>query len=102
MSLFKYFEPVKDKAKGRCSHESSIALSLSNKDENGISREELITVSEELQDIDDNSKTATSSKRTVYKDVDKTKIAIDILVKMETLKLYQSLKVTSLNLMKAQ
>ena len=43
MSLFKYFEPVKDKAKGKCSDASSIALSLPNKDKNGISREELIT-----------------------------------------------------------
>ena len=49
MSLFKYFEPVKDKAKVKCSDTSSIALSLSNKDKNRISREELITISEELQ-----------------------------------------------------
>ena len=58
------------KAKGKCSDASSIALSLPNKDKNGISREELITVSEELQDIGDNNKTATSSK-----DVDEIRIA---------------------------
>ena len=63
--LFKYFEPVKDKAKGKCSHASLIALSLSNKEKNGISREESITISEELRDIDDNNKTATSSKGAV-------------------------------------
>ena len=39
------------------------------------SREELITISEELQDIDDNNKTTTSSKRAVYKDLDKIRIA---------------------------
>ena len=66
--LFKYFEPVKDKAKGKCSDAGSIALSLSNK-------EELITISEELRDIDDNNKTATSSKGAAYKDVDKIRIA---------------------------
>ena len=59
MSLLKYFEPIKDKAQGKYSDASSIALSLSNKDKNGISREELIAISEELQDIDDNNKTAT-------------------------------------------
>ena len=47
---------------------------LSNKDKNGISREELKTISEELQNIDKNNKTA-SSKRAVYKDVDKIEIA---------------------------
>ena len=36
--LFKYFEPVKDKAKSKCSDERSIALSLSNKDKNRVSR----------------------------------------------------------------
>ena len=75
MSLFKYFGPVKDKANGKCSDASSIALSLSNKDKNGISREKLITISEELLDIDDNNKTAKSSKRAVCKDVDKIRIA---------------------------
>ena len=75
ISLFKYFEPVKNKAEGKCSDASSIVLSLSNKDKNGISREELITISEELQDIVDNNKTATSSKRAIYKDVDKIRIA---------------------------
>ena len=75
MSLFKYFEPVNNKAKGKCSDESSIALSLLNKDKNGISKEELITISKELQDIDENNKTATSSKQAVYKDVDKIRIA---------------------------
>ena len=99
--MFKYFEPVKDKTKGKCSDASSITLSLSNKDKNGISREELKTISEELQDIDKNNKTVTSSKRAVYKDVDKIRIA-RYACEMETLKLYQSLKVTSLNLMKAQ
>ena len=39
------------------------------------SREELITISEELQDIDDNNKTTTSSKRAVYKDLDKIRVA---------------------------
>ena len=73
MSLSKYFEPVKDKAKGKFSDASSIALTLSNKDESGISREELITVSKELQDINDN-KTATSHLA-VHKDVDKIRIA---------------------------
>ena len=72
MSLYKYFEPVKDKTEGKCSDASSITLS--NKDKNGISREELKTISEELQNIDKNNKTA-SSKRAVYKDVDKIKIA---------------------------
>ena len=72
--MFKYFEPVKDKTKGKCSDASSITLSLSNKDKNGISREELKTISEELQNIDKNNKTA-SSKRAVYKDVDKIEIA---------------------------
>ena len=62
-----------------------------------MSREKLITISEKLRDIDDNNKTAASSKRAVYKDLE----LLDMLVKMETLKLYQSLKVTSLNLMKA-
>ena len=101
MSLFKYFEPVKNKAKGKCSEASSIALSLSNKDKNGISREELITISEELQDIDDNNKTTTWSKQAVYKDVVKLEL-LDMLVQIETLKLYQSLKVTSINFIKAQ
>ena len=73
--MFKYFEPVKDKTKGKCSDASSITLSLSNKDKNGISREELKTISEELQDIDKNNKTVTSSKRAVYKDVDKIRFA---------------------------
>ena len=97
ISLFKYFEPVKDKAKGKRYDASSIALSLSNKDKNGVSKEKLITISEKLRDIDDNNKTAASSKRAVYKDLE----LLDMFVKMETLKLYQSLKVTSLNLMKA-
>ena len=35
--MFKYFEPVKDEAKGRCCDAISIALSLSNKDKNAIS-----------------------------------------------------------------
>ena len=95
--MFKYFEPVKDKAKGKRYDASSIALSLSNKDKNGVSKEKLITISEKLRDIDDNNKTAASSKRAVYKDLE----LLDMFVKMETLKLYQSLKVTSLNLMKA-
>ena len=69
MSLFKYFEPVKDKAKGKFSDASSIALTLSNKDENGISREKLITVSKELQGIND--KKTTTSHLAVHKDVDK-------------------------------
>ena len=101
MSLFKYFQPVKNKAKGKCSEASSKALSLSNKDKNGISREELITISEELQDIDDNNKTTTWSKQAVYKDVVKLEL-LDMLVQIETLKLYQSLKVTSINFIKAQ
>ena len=76
MSLFKYFQPVKDKTKGKCYDASLIALSLSNKDKNGISREELRTISEELQDINNNNnKTAISSKQAVYKDVDKIRIA---------------------------
>ena len=49
MSLFKYFAPVKDIAKGKCSDYK-------------------------LQDIDDNNKTGTSCKRAVYKDVDKIRI----------------------------
>ena len=97
MSFFKYFEPVKDKAKGKCSDANSIALSLFNKVKSGISRDKLTTIS----DIDGNNKSATSSKRTVYEDKVKLEF-LDMLVKMETLKLYQSLKVTSLNLMKAQ
>ena len=101
MSLFKYFEPVKNKAKGKCSEASSIVLSLSNKDKNGISREKLIAISDELQDLDDNNKTTTWSKRAVYKDVVKLEL-LDMLVQIETLKLYQSLKVTSLNFIKAQ
>ena len=71
MSFFKYFEPVKDKAKGKCSDANSIALSLFNKVKNGISRDKLTTIS----DIDGNNKSATSSKRTVYKDKDKIRIA---------------------------
>ena len=67
MSLFKYFGPVKDKANGKCSDASSIALSLSNKDKNGISREKLITISEELQDINNNNKTAKSNSKAVSK-----------------------------------
>ena len=60
VSLFKYFELVKDKAKSKCSDERSIALSLSNKDKNRVSRDKLITISEELQYINDNNKTAKS------------------------------------------
>ena len=90
MSLFKLFEPVKDKAKGTCSDASSIVSSLSNKDENDIYREELMIISEELEDTDDNNETTTSSKRAISKDVVKIR------------KLYESLKVTSLNLMNAQ
>ena len=37
LSLFKYFEPVKDETKGKCCDAISIALSLSNKDKNAIS-----------------------------------------------------------------
>ena len=55
----------------RCKFDSFILI----KDKDGISREELITISEELQDIDEDNKTATSSKRAVYKDVDKIRIA---------------------------
>ena len=100
ISLLKYFEPAKIEQK--CSDARLTALSISIKDKNGILGEELITISEEFQDIDYNNKTATSSERAVYKDVDEVKIKTSILVKMETLKLYQSLKVTSVNLMKAQ
>ena len=75
MPLFTCFEPAKDKAKGKCCDASSIASPLSNEDKNGVSIEELITISEELQDIEDNSKTATVSKRGVYKDMDKNRIA---------------------------
>ena len=102
MSLFKYFGPVKDKAKGKCSDASSTTLSLSHKDKNGISREELITISEWLQDIDDNNKTATSSKRSVYKDVDKIRIARYACENGNSKAVHQSLKLAFLNLMKAQ
>ena len=44
MSLFNFFQPVKDKAKGTCSDVGSKALSLSNKDKNGIYREELMII----------------------------------------------------------
>ena len=47
-------------------------------------------ISEELEDTDDNNETTTSSKRAISKDVVKIR------------KLYESLKVTSLNLMNAQ
>ena len=69
-----YFEPAKDKAPDKCSDASLIALSLSEKDKNGISREELRIISEELQDIDDSNKTGTSSKQAVYKDKIKIRI----------------------------
>ena len=71
MSFLKYFEPVKDKAKGKCSDANSIALSLFNKVKNGTSRDKLTTIS----DIDGNNKSATSSKRTVYEDKDKIRIS---------------------------
>ena len=38
-----------DKAKDKCSDASSIAISLSNKDKNGISGKELITISEDTR-----------------------------------------------------
>lgn len=75
MSLFNFFQPVKDKAKGTCSDVGSKASSLSNKDKNGILREELMIIQEELEDIDDNNETATSNKRTVYKELAKIRIA---------------------------
>ena len=78
-----------------------IALPLSRKDKNGISREEFITISEELQDINNNNKTVTSSKQDVYKDVDKIRIDRYACENVNS-KAVLKFKVTSLNLMKAQ
>ena len=66
-----------------------------NEDKNGISREELIAISEELQDIDDNIKTATYNVNEVFIKIWIKLELLDLLVKMKTLKLYQSLKKTS-------
>ena len=78
-----------------------IALSLSDKDKNGLSREELITISEESQDINNNNKTVTSSKQDVYKDVGKIRIDKYACENVNS-KAVLKFKVTSLNLMKAQ
>ena len=53
-----------------------------------------------MQDIKDNNKATTSSKQAVYKDVDKIRIARYACENRNSEAV--SLKVTSLNLMKAQ
>ena len=75
MSLFKYFELTKDKEKNTCSAAGSIALALSNEEISGVSQEVAILISEELINIENSNKTAVDSKRTIYKDGNKIKIA---------------------------
>ena len=94
MSLFEYFTQVKYNTKSACHEASYTALSLSNVESSGVSKDEVILVSEELAGIENTLKLHLIPNEKFIKMKTRSELP-NMHVKTERLKPYQNLKRTS-------